>query len=163
MKAKITLMVAMMTIVLSASAMPFTEARNKAMFLSDKMAYELNLTESQFEAVYEINLDYMLNLDEETDMFGYIWNIRNRDLGMVLSDSQHSQYLASDWFYRPFTMDDEGWTMAVNTRYEEGKYLMEQPDAYLSYKGGHNQMDASFYTDQQFDMPETARLLGQTH
>ena len=52
MKARITLMVAMMTIVLTAAAMPYTDARNKAMFLTDKMAYELNLTESQLEAVY---------------------------------------------------------------------------------------------------------------
>ena len=37
MKARITLLAAMMTIVLSAAAMPFTEARNKAMFLSDKI------------------------------------------------------------------------------------------------------------------------------
>jgi hypothetical protein len=163
MKRIMMMMALMLTIVASAKAITYSEARTEALFLTDKMAYELRLSPEQVEAVYEINLDYMLNLDEETDMFGYIWNIRNRDLGMVLSDSQHSQYLASDWFYRPFTMDDDGWTMAVNTRYEEGKYLMEQPDAYLSYKGGHNQMDASFYTDQQFDMPETARLLGQTH
>ena len=101
MKARITLMVAMMTIVLTAAAMPYTDARNKAMFLTDKMAYELNLTESQLEAVYEINLDYMLNIEEETDMFGYNWEIRNRDMAQVLSDSQNSQYLASEWFCRP--------------------------------------------------------------
>ena len=161
MKARLTVMVAMMTIVLSASAMPFTEARNKAMFLSDKMAYELNLTESQFKAVYEINLDYMLNLDDESDMFGHIWKIRNRDLGMVLSDAQNSQYLASEWFSHPFTMNADGWSLAVNDRYKEGQFLMQQPDVFLSYKGGHNQMDASFYADQHFDKPDSSRLLGQ--
>ena len=160
MKTRITLIVAMMTVVLSAAAMPYTEARNKAMFLSDKMAYELNLTESQLNAVYEINLDYMLNLDEESDMFGYIWQIRNRDLGNVLSNWQNSQYLTSEWFYRPFTMNEEGWTLAVNSRYNEGQFLMQQPDVYLSYKGGHSQKKASFYADQQFDKPNAPMYLG---
>ena len=161
MKAKITLLVAMMTITLTAAAMPFTDARNKAMFLSDKMAYELNLTEAQFEAVYEINLDYLLNIDEESDLFGYNWQIRNRDMKQVLSDGQHSQYLTSEWFYRPFSCSAEGWTLAVNNRYSEGMNFMQQPDVFLSYKGGHNQMDTSFYADQQFDMPEQPKYLGQ--
>ena len=155
---KITLMAVMMTIVLTAAAMPFTDARNKAMFLSDKMAYELNLTASQLDAVYEINLDYMLNLDEETDMFGYIWEIRNRDMAEVLSDSQYSQFNASEWFCRPFTMSADGWMLSVNDRYNEGQFLMQQPDIYLSYQGGHNQMDNSFYADKQFDMPNPMYL-----
>ena len=163
MKARITLMVAMMTIVLTAAAMPYTDARNKAMFLTDKMAYELNLTESQQEAVYEINLDYMLNIDEEADMFGYNWEIRNRDMAQVLSGSQNSQYLASEWFCRPFTMNAEGLTMAVNDRYDNGQFLMQLPTEVLTYKGGHNLVDASFYASQNFDKPETLRLLGQAN
>ena len=161
MKARITLLAAMMTIVLSAAAMPFTEARNKAMFLSDKMAYELNLTGTQFDAVYEINLDYMLNLEEEADMQGFIWKIRNRDLGFVLSDAQYNQYHNSEWLYRPFTMSDEGWTLAVNERYGEGMYLMQEPEVFLSYKGGHCQTDDSFYADQQFEEPYPPKYLGQ--
>jgi len=162
MKTRITLMVAMMMVVLSAAAMPYSDARNKAMFLSDKMAYELNLNEAQFEAVYEINLDYMLSLDEETDMFGYIWEIRNRDLGQVLSDSQVHQYLASEWFFRPFMMSNDGWTLAINERYHDGQLLMQQPDVFLSYKGGHSQMDASFYAGQTYDESNT-NYLGQAH
>ena len=163
MKARITLMAAMMTSVLSAAAMPFTEARNKAMFLSDKMAYELNLTGTQFDAVYEINLDYMLNLDEEADLFGHILDIRNRDLGMVLSDSQYSKYLASKWFSQPFTMGADGWTLAVNNRYNEGQFLMEQPEVFLTYKGGHNQMNTGFNSGKQFYISNTSHLVSQAH
>ena len=151
----------MMTIVLTAAAMPYTDARNKAMFLSDKMAYELNLTGTQFDAVYEINLDYMLNLEEEADMQGFIWKIRNRDLGFVLSDWQRNQYLTSEWFYRPFSCDANGWTLAVNNRYNEGQNFMQQPDVFLSYKGGHCQTDDSFYADQQFEEPYPPKYLGQ--
>ena len=104
MKTRITLMVAMMTIAISAAAMPYTEASKKALFLSDKMAYELNLSESQYEAAYEINLDYLLNIDEESDVLGFLWQIRNRDMKEVLADWQYDNYMASEWFCRPFSL-----------------------------------------------------------
>ena len=78
----------------------------------------------------------------------------------MLSNWQNSQYLTSEWFYRPFTMNEEGWTLAVNSRYNEGQFLMQQPDVYLSYKGGHSQKKASFYADQQFDKPNAPMYLG---
>ena len=43
----------------------------EALFLSDKMAYELNLSVQQYEAVYEINLDYMMALSVNDDIFGF--------------------------------------------------------------------------------------------
>ena len=42
--------VAMLTISLSANAMTYEQARNEALFLTDKMAYELNLSSEQYEA-----------------------------------------------------------------------------------------------------------------
>ena len=50
----------MMVMTISANAMSYNAAKNEALFLSDKMAYELNLTAAQYEAVYEINLDYLM-------------------------------------------------------------------------------------------------------
>ena len=67
---KIMFMAMMMAIAISAQAMPYNTARNEALFLSDKMAYELNLTDAQYEAVYEINLDYFLNINTQNDLFG---------------------------------------------------------------------------------------------
>ena len=46
----------------AASAMSYSQAREQALFLTDKMAYELNLTDDQYEAAYEINLDYLLSV-----------------------------------------------------------------------------------------------------
>ena len=37
----------------SKNAMNYNAAKNEALFLSDKMAYELNLTAAQYEAVYD--------------------------------------------------------------------------------------------------------------
>ena len=42
--------VALLAITIQASAMSYEQAREQALFLTDKMAYELNLTEDQYEA-----------------------------------------------------------------------------------------------------------------
>ena len=135
MKARITLMVAMMAIALSAAAMPFSEAKNKALFLSDKMAYELRLSPSQYEALYKINLDYLLNIDDESDVLGFQWENRNRDLKQVLSDAQFDTFKACEWFFHPFACSDDGWTLSVYDHYPDGKLFMDEPAVYLSYHG----------------------------
>ena len=43
----------MMVMTISAKAMSYNAAKNEALFLSDKMAYELNLTATQYEVVYD--------------------------------------------------------------------------------------------------------------
>lgn len=60
MKKMMFTMVLMVTIVTSASAMTFNEAREHAMFLTDKMSYELGLSPTQLNNVYEINLDFVM-------------------------------------------------------------------------------------------------------
>lgn len=50
MKRFILALAALLTITVSASAMSYQQARDQALFLTDKMAYELNLTDEQYEA-----------------------------------------------------------------------------------------------------------------
>ena len=50
---KLMILAMMMVMTISANAMSYNAAKNEALFLSDKMAYELNLTAAQYEAVYE--------------------------------------------------------------------------------------------------------------
>ena len=57
MKKFIFALIAMVMMTVSATAMSYEQARQQALFLTDKMAYELNLTDEQYEAAYEINLD----------------------------------------------------------------------------------------------------------
>ena len=59
---KMMFMAILMVMTISANAMSYTQAKSEALYLSDKMAYELNLTDAQYEAVYEINLDYMMSV-----------------------------------------------------------------------------------------------------
>ena len=81
----------MMVITISANAMSYNAAKHEALFLSDKMAYELNLTAAQYEAVYEINLDYLMSLNGHGDVFGIWWDRRNADLRYVLNSWQYDK------------------------------------------------------------------------
>ena len=76
----------MLTATVSAHAMSYEQARNEALFLTDKMAYELNLTDEQYEAAYEINLDYLMGVTSRYDVYGTYWERRNLDLSYILLD-----------------------------------------------------------------------------
>ena len=91
----------MMTIAIRAAAMTYTEARNEALFLSDKMAYELGLSNEQYDAVYEINFDYFYSVNSRYDVGGTYWSRRNLDLSYVLTAYQYNLYTAMEYFYRP--------------------------------------------------------------
>lgn len=47
------------------------EIRREARFLSDRMRYELNLSVRQFDDVYEINYDFLWNVNEILDDMAY--------------------------------------------------------------------------------------------
>ena len=63
-------LIAMLVLTLSANAMSYEQARQQALFLTDKMAYELNLTDEQYQAAYEINLDYLMSVNTVDDLYG---------------------------------------------------------------------------------------------
>ncbi|MBO4822946.1 MAG: hypothetical protein J5548_15970, partial [Prevotella sp.] len=150
---KMMTLVMMMTIAISAAAMPYNTARNEALYLSDKMAYELGLTATQYEAVYEINLDYLLNVDTRADVFGFWWEVRNRDLRYVLSTWQYDRFMASEWFYRPVVWGAGGWTFSIYTRYGVGRMFFDRPAVFVTFKGGHSHRGGSFYAGHHFDKP----------
>ena len=57
MKKFIIALVAMFTMTFTtASAMSYEQARQQALFLTDKMAYELNLTDDQQKKSFEFNI-----------------------------------------------------------------------------------------------------------
>ncbi len=150
---KMMTLVMMMTIAISAAAMPYNTARNEALYLSDKMAYELGLTATQYEAVYEINLDYLLNVDTRADVFGFWWEVRNRDLRLVLSTLQYDRFMASEWFYRPVIWGTGGWTFSIYTRYGVGRMFFDRPAVFVTFKGGHSSRGTSHYARHHFDRP----------
>ena len=135
----------MMVMTISANAMSYNAAKNEALFLSDKMAYELNLTAAQYEAVYEINLDYLMSLNGHGDVFGIWWDRRNADLRFVLNSWQFDKYVALSHFYRPVAWKAGSWTFAVYTHYNRGHFYNDRPTVFVTYKGGHNRIHGSHY------------------
>ena len=143
----------MMVMTISATAMSYNAAKHEALFLSDKMAYELNLTAAQYEAVYEINLDYLMSINGHADVFGIWWDRRNADLRFVLDAWQYDKYITLAYFYRPVAWRADGWMFNVYTRYDRGLFYHAHPTVFVTYKGGNNHKAAHFYADRHVPKP----------
>lgn len=128
----------MLTSVLSASAMSYEQAREQALFLTDKMAYELDLNESQYEAAYEVNLDYLMSVTTANDVYSDYWTRRNLDLSYILFDWQYRTFCGLDYFYRPLYWGDGFWHFRIFAHYPHHDFFYYgRPAFYLSYRGGH--------------------------
>lgn len=128
----------MLTIAATGKAMSYEQARNEALFLTDKMAYELNLTNEQYEAAYEINLDYLMGVTSYDDVYGNYWERRNLDMSYVLFDWQWRTFCAASYFYRPLYWRDGYWHFGIYARYPHRDYFyFGRPVFYASYRGGH--------------------------
>ena len=140
---------------LSAKALSYSEARDRAWFLTDKMAYELNLTPDQYDRVYQVNLDYFMSIAYESDCYGHYWNYRDTDLRFILWDWQYRLYVTLDYFYRPIRWVRTAWHYPICDHYRYGYYYYERPRVYVSYHGcnwkrrGHN--DVSPYKGWRAD------------
>ena len=149
MKKMITLAM-IMTIAMSANAMSYKDAKNEALYLSDKMAYELNLTDAQYDAVYEINLDYMMSVNGRNDLYGSWWDRRNTDLQFVLTAYQYNKYVGISYFYRPLGWDGRNWTFNIYSHYTNRSHFYKaRPSGFASYRGGNNKKPANHYADRK--------------
>ena len=133
----------------SMAAMSNSRVRKETRFLTDKMAYELNLNTAQYNDVYEINFDFIYSIRYLMDdvIRGYEWalddyynylDVRNDDLRWVLSDAQYRRFLQADYFYRPIYASGGGWNFRVYITYTNRNYFyFPKPYHYRSYSGGH--------------------------
>lgn len=158
MKKFILALVAMFTLTFStANAMSYEQARQQALFLTDKMAYELNLTDDQYEAAYEVNLDYLMGVNTYDDLYGIYWRQRNMDLSYILLDWQYRAFLNASYFYRPLYWDGGYWHFGIYARYPHRDYFFfGRPHFYAVYRGGHSwRMNGgrSWYNGRQFGGP----------
>ena len=153
----------MMVMTISANAMNYNAAKHEALFLSDKMAYELNLTAAQYEAVYEINLDYLMSLNGHGDVFGIWWDRRNTDLRFVLNTWQFDKYMRLAYFYRPVTRKAGNWTFAVYSHYDRGHFYYAHPKVFVTYKGGNSHRDPRFYADRHIAKPNVHHRTPMAH
>ena len=113
---------ALLMMALSAKAMSYEQARDQALFLTDKMAYELNL-----------------GINDYNELYGTYWERRNLDLSYVLLDWQYRAYLDAAYFYRPLYWDAGYWHFAIYARYPHRTWFyFGRPAFYFSYHGGHS-------------------------
>ena len=128
----------MLTVSISVNAMSYEQARNEALFLTDKMAYELNLTDEQYEAAYEINLDYLMGVTGRDNVFGTYWERRNLDLSYILLEWQWNAFVAATYFYRPLYWEAGYWHFGIYRRYPHRDYFyFGRPHFYVTYHGAH--------------------------
>lgn len=138
MKKFIITLTAILAMAVQVNAMSFEQAREQALFLTDKMAYELNLTDDQYQAAYEINLDYLMSVENQADLYGLYWERRNMDLSYILLDWQYRAYCAATYFYRPLYWDAGFWHFGIYARYPHRTFFyFGRPHFYLTYRGGH--------------------------
>lgn len=139
MKKMMMTMAMMVTMITSAAAMTFSEAREHALFLTDKMTYELGLTSIQADNVYEINLDYVVAVAIQGQRNSTALAVREADLRYVLSDYQYHIYKKTNYFYRPMTSSKNVWSLNVYKYYtNRSHFLAPRPNAYQNYKGATN-------------------------
>ena len=146
----------------SFAAMSLADIRREARFLSDRMGYELGLSNRQYEDVYEINFDFLYQVDEVLDdmVFGYddaidyyyyLLDVRNEDLMYVLRSSQYRRFVNRDYFFRPIHLVGSKWSMRIWSRYSDRNYYYyNTPVNYHYYNGAHNRIhfSLSFYADR---------------
>lgn len=128
------------------SSMDYNRARQHALFLSDKMAYELGLSEAQYAAIYEINLDYLLSMQGESSIYGPYWSRRNSDIFYVLDARQYNYFVNMDYFYRPVYWYQNTYAFSIYNRYDTPNYYYRhRPSIYDTYRGGRNRWQNSYY------------------
>lgn len=135
---RLAAIVCLLTITVLASAMTYEQAREQALFLTDKMAYELNLSQEQYEAAYEINLDYLMNVTTVDEVYSEYWYQRNIDMQYIMLDWQYSAFCATNYFYRPLYWDSGYWHFGIYAYYpHRDVFYFDRPAVYVSYRGSH--------------------------
>ncbi len=131
-------------------ALSTSTLRNHARFLSDRMAYELDLSAAQYDDVYEINFDFLYSANRIMDdvVFGYrdaieqyytLLDIRNEDLNYVLTSRQYRDFLAAEYFYRPVYSTGKTWSFRIYTIYHNRTFFFyDAPRHYKTYLGEHS-------------------------
>ena len=137
MKKVILTLLAVFTVGVNANALSVHRSREEARFLTDKMVYELNLTDDQADDVYEINYDYFRALGPIDGIYSHIINRRYEDLSYVLYDWQWEYFLNCDYFVYPAYIYRGGWAFGIYNYYARTHFFYGIPRLYYHYNGGH--------------------------
>ena len=147
---------------LNMMALSESKIRDYARFLSDRMAYELDLTPMQYDDCYEINYDFIYSVERFMDdvVYGYIDAIdryyeyldyRNEDLRHILDYAQYERFLNAEYFFRPIYTTRNGWYLRIYNVYTNHTfYYFDRPSIFYVYSGGHARIHypAGYYSSR---------------
>lgn len=157
---RVLLTLSALCIAVCTMAMSKSKIRNSARFLTDRMAYELDLTPRQYDDCYEINYDFLAeaNIIMDDVMRGYrdaiyyyyrLLDNRNEDARYVLTYYQYSKFMAADYFYRPIFNVNGKWNLRIYTAYSNHKFFYyDAPTHFKTYRGEHGRKfyNKGYYT-----------------
>lgn len=150
MKKLIFTLVAIFTTCVNANALSVERSREEARFLTDKMAYELNLTDEQLQDIYEINYDYFRSLGPVDGIYDDSYNLRYRNINYVLADWQWEEFLLREYFLRPAYIFHGGWAFGIYNYYARTRFYFGIPSCYYHYHGyHHHHRHHDYYRDRR--------------
>ena len=136
----------------STFALSRERASEEADFLTDKMAYELGLTPSQWSDVYEINYDFFRHLGSLSRNYAPERELRDRKLKYVLTVSQWERYRRISYFYTPVSAGLNDWVFAIYSKYTRNKFYGDPRRIVSEYRGAHR-TQPQFYQNRYESMP----------
>ncbi len=155
----------MMLVATQVFAMSNSRIRETARFLSDRMAWELDMTPQQYDDCYEINYDFIFAINpimddvsrgylSAIDMYYTYLDWRNDDLRFVLNAVQYRRFLELEYFYRPVYTYRGRWLFRVYQIYNNPKfYYFNAPSVFKIYAGGHSRThfsDGFYHRDHRY-------------
>ena len=145
----IFLLMAVCWTIIPASASRLGDMRVHARFLTDRMAYELRLSNRQYNDVFEINFDFFYNVDPYIDRMSYgdpyaldmyyrYLDERNDDLRWVLSRRKYMRFMSLEHFFLPiYAVNRVCYVRIYNIYPDRTRFYYGRPSHYYSYNGGH--------------------------
>ena len=155
---------------LPANASSLGDIRVNARFLTDRMAFELNLNQSQYNDLFEINFDFLSGVDPyltgmacadaaALDAYYRYLDERNDDLRWILSSSAYTRFLAIEYFFRPiYAMNNVCYLRVYKVYPNRSFFYFGRPVHYLmSLLNLYHIRDAS--VSFEYSLPEKAYRL----
>jgi len=170
-----------MLVASQAFAMSTSKIRETARFLSDRMAWELDMTPQQYDDCYEINYDFIFAINpimgdvargylSAINMYYTYLDWRNDDMRFILNAAQYARFLQLEYFYRPVYTYRGSWTFRVYQIYNNPKFFyFDAPSIFRVYAGGHSRhhfSDGFYQRDHRYSHkiePKPHHIHGSTH
>lgn len=149
--------------IISSVAMSIERAREEADFLTDKMAYELGLTESQWSDVYEINYDYFRSMNHLGRSYVRESELRDAKLRYVLTSVQWDKYCAINYFLVPVRAGINDWIFSIYEHYKRNLFYYNSRRIVDVYRGGHRKHQDFYQNRYQPRYRQTPPSGGQHH